>query len=79
MVVLVVPVFVSVFVFVLVAVLAGLVVMVFVAFVMMVMMIFVYHGIPIFLDAKLRYPACNRVAIFPGNAYLAGTKTDNYA
>ena len=69
MVVLVVPVLVSVFVFVLVLV----------AFVMMVMMIFVNHGIPIFLDAKLRYPACNRVAIFPGNAYLAGTKTDNYA
>ena len=34
-------------------------------FVMMVM-VFVYHGFSLFLAAKVRPPACNRVAIFAG-------------
>lgn len=41
------------------AMLAGL-------FVMMVM-IFVYHSFVLFPKAKVRRPACNRVAIFAGN------------
>ena len=34
-------------------------------FVMMVM-VFVYHSFRLFLAAKVRPPACNRVAIFAG-------------
>lgn len=47
-----------------VAVLAGLFVI--------VVMLLVYHSSVHFPSAKVRRPACNRVAIFVGNVYLSG-------